>query len=315
MRFSIRSSTSKVKVRTVPWISQLSGTTLVASPVWIMVTEITPASTGFLLRVMMVWKACTIWQATGTGSMPLCGMAACPPLPRITMWNSLLDAITGPVLAANEPTGSPGQLCMPYTTSMGNCLNRPSLIISRAPPPPFFGRLEDEVHRAVEVAVLGEVLRSGEQHGGVAVVAAGVHLARVLAGVGKGVVLLHGQGIDVGAQADGPAALAAIAAVHDAHHPGGAQPPVNGNAPFGELVRHHVGGAHLFEAQLGVGMDVPAHGGDAGGLRQDGIDQFHGVLGGSDEGLHQNDAHPSRHPNHRNDPTPATRATTLSPAS
>jgi hypothetical protein len=71
-----------VKVRTVPCISQLSGTTLVASPVWIMVTEITPASTGFLLRLMMVWKACTIWQAIGTGSMPMCGMAAWPPLPR-----------------------------------------------------------------------------------------------------------------------------------------------------------------------------------------------------------------------------------------
>ena len=55
------------------------GTTLVASPVWIMVTEITPASMGRLLRVMMVWKACTIWQATGTGSMPLCGSAACAP--------------------------------------------------------------------------------------------------------------------------------------------------------------------------------------------------------------------------------------------
>ena len=38
---------------------------------------------GFLLRLMMVWKACTIWQATGTGSSPLCGMAAWPPLPRM----------------------------------------------------------------------------------------------------------------------------------------------------------------------------------------------------------------------------------------
>ena len=95
MRASIRSSTSSVKVRTVPWISQDSGTTLVASPVWIMVTEITPASMGRLLRVMMVWKACTIWQATGTGSMPLCGSAACAPLPRMVMRNSLLDAITG----------------------------------------------------------------------------------------------------------------------------------------------------------------------------------------------------------------------------
>ena len=44
-------------MRTVPRISQLSGTTLVASPVWIIVTEITPASIGRLLRLMMVWKA------------------------------------------------------------------------------------------------------------------------------------------------------------------------------------------------------------------------------------------------------------------
>ena len=125
-----------MKVRTVPRISQLSGTTLLASPVWIMVTEITPASTGFLLRVMMVWKDITIWQATGIGSMPLCGSAACDPLPRITMQKSLLDAMTGPVLAAKVPTGRPGQLCMPNTASTGNCWNKPSLIISRAPPPP-----------------------------------------------------------------------------------------------------------------------------------------------------------------------------------
>jgi hypothetical protein len=54
MRCSIMSSTSKVNVRTVPRNSQLSGMTLVASPAWTMVTEITPASMGFLLRLMMV---------------------------------------------------------------------------------------------------------------------------------------------------------------------------------------------------------------------------------------------------------------------
>jgi len=54
MRRSIRSSVSKVKVRTVPCSSQASGMTLVASPAWIMVTEITPASTGLRLRETMV---------------------------------------------------------------------------------------------------------------------------------------------------------------------------------------------------------------------------------------------------------------------
>ena len=136
MRFSIRSSTSSVKVRTVPRISQLSGTTLVASPVWIIVTEITPASIGRLLRLMMVWNALTIWHATGTGSMPLCGIAACEPLPWIVIVNSLLDANAGPLLSANWPAFRPGQLWAPNTASIGNFSNRPSRIISRAPPPP-----------------------------------------------------------------------------------------------------------------------------------------------------------------------------------
>ena len=136
MRRSIRSSSSSVKVRTVPWISQLSGTTLVASPAWIMVTEITPGSIGRLLRLTMVWNACTIAQAAGTGSMPLCGIAACEPLPRMTMRNSLLEANAGPVLSANWPAFMPGQLWAPNTASIGNLSKIPSLIISRAPPPP-----------------------------------------------------------------------------------------------------------------------------------------------------------------------------------
>jgi hypothetical protein len=39
----------------------------------------------------------------------------------------------------------------------------------------FLGRLEDEMHRAGEVAGLGEVAGGAEQHRGMAVMAAGVH--------------------------------------------------------------------------------------------------------------------------------------------
>ncbi|MNY20428.1 hypothetical protein D3C86_1539060 [compost metagenome] len=136
MRRSIRSSTGTVKVRTVPPIHAWSGTMLVASPAWNWVTEITAVSIGRLLRVMMPCRAETICVPAKTGSKPLCGMAACAPLPFTTMRNSLLDAISGPAVVPNEPTGMPGQLCMPNTASHGKRLNRPSLIISRAPPPP-----------------------------------------------------------------------------------------------------------------------------------------------------------------------------------
>ena len=140
----------------------------------------------------------------------------------------------------------------------------------------FFGRLEDQVDGAVEVAVLGEVQRRGHQHGGVAVVPAGVHLAVVLAGVLEGVELGHRQRVHVGAQADGAAALAAVAPVHDAHHAGGAHAAVHGDAPFRQLFRHQVGGALFLEAEFGMRVDVAPQLGDGRGLRQDGFDQVHG---------------------------------------
>ena len=67
----------------------------------------------------------------------------------------------------------------------------------------LFGGLEDQVDRAVEVAVFGQILRRRQKHGRVAVMPAGVHLAGVLAGVGKGIELLQRQCVHVGTQADG----------------------------------------------------------------------------------------------------------------
>jgi hypothetical protein len=44
----------------------------------------------------------------------------------------------------------------------------------------------------------------------VAIVTTSVHFAGVLAGVGKGVELLHGQGVDVGSEANTSATCTAI---------------------------------------------------------------------------------------------------------
>ena len=95
--------------------------------------------------------------------------------------------------------------------------------------------------------------------------------------MGKGVELLHGQRVHVGAQADGTAAGAAVPPLDDADHAGLAQPPVDGNPPLGELLCHHIGGAHFFKTQLGVGVNVPAHCGNTGGLGDDGINNVHDV--------------------------------------
>ena len=102
----------------------------------------------------------------------------------------------------------------------------------------------------------GQILHSGQQHGRVAIVTAGVHLARMAAGVRKGVELLHGQGVHIGTQTHGLAALTAITAMNDADHAGLAQTAMRGNAPIGQLGRYQIGGANLFKAQLRVGMDI-----------------------------------------------------------
>src|SRR5215475_7039375 len=62
----------------------------------------------------------------------------------------------------------------------------------------FFGGLKDDDGGAVEVARLAQVFGGAQQHGGVPIVAAGMHFARCLGGVGKSGGLGHRQRVHVG---------------------------------------------------------------------------------------------------------------------
>ena len=116
----------------------------------------------------------------------------------------------------------------------------------------LLGRLEDEMHGAVEVARRGEVARRAQQHGGVPVVAAGVHLAGVARLVGQVGGLLDRQRVHVGAQADGRA----VAGLQHPDHSRLADVAMHGAAEFGELAGDELGGAVLLEAELGMRMQV-----------------------------------------------------------
>ena len=120
-------------------------------------------------------------------------------------------------------------------------------------------RLEDDHRRAGEVAGLGEILRRAEQHRGVAVMAAGVHLAGHGRLVGKLVRLLERQGVHVGAQPDHLAARRRRLAADDADHAGA---PDAGHhlvaAERLELLGDRGGGAVDLVEQLGMGMDIAA---------------------------------------------------------
>ncbi|MNT08573.1 hypothetical protein D3C72_1433200 [compost metagenome] len=119
----------------------------------------------------------------------------------------------------------------------------------------FLGRLEDQVQRAVEAALLRDDARGGQQDARVAVVAAGVHLAGHLAGVRQAGGLLNRQRVHVGAQAQAPRA---IAARQRADHAGAGQAAVHLVAPFGQARGHQLAGHVLFVGQLGVGVDLVA---------------------------------------------------------
>ncbi|MCY1521686.1 hypothetical protein D9M68_565110 [compost metagenome] len=142
----------------------------------------------------------------------------------------------------------------------------------------FLGGLEDDIDRAGVVAVLRQVARRSQQHGGVAVMATGVHLAVVLAGMRERVDLLHGQRVHVGAQAHG--AVSRLVAADDPDDARAAQPAMDFDAPFFKLRGHHVGRAEFLEGQFGMRVDVASNLGNVVMPRDDGFEEFHGERSG-----------------------------------
>ena len=121
----------------------------------------------------------------------------------------------------------------------------------------FLGRLEDQVERAAPSAGVRQQLGRRQQHGGVAVMAAGVHQARALAGPGGAGGFGDRQRVHVGAQANAGGALA----THQlADHPGATQAGRHRIAPAAQLVGHQRAGAVLLKRQFGVLVDVAPKG-------------------------------------------------------
>ncbi|MNS20533.1 hypothetical protein D3C72_522720 [compost metagenome] len=117
----------------------------------------------------------------------------------------------------------------------------------------LLGRLEDQCQRAVELPGRRQVARGAKQHGGMPVMAAGVHAALVLAAVRGAGSLVDGQRVHVGAQAQ--AAWAAAIAQY-ADHAGLADTGVHFIAPFFEQLGNQRRSAAFFEAQFRVSVDI-----------------------------------------------------------
>ena len=149
----------------------------------------------------------------------------------------------------------------------------------------FFAGLEDQHRRAVKVAGFGQVTRCAHQHGGVAVVPAGVHQAGLGRFPGELVVLSHGQGVHVGPQPDHARAMHAPMAARrsacngvgglgfppdDRHHPGFANARVNLVHPAQlERLSDALGRVHLFKAEFRMRVQVAPKGSELGMKRLD----------------------------------------------
>ena len=103
-----------------------------------------------------------------------------------------------------------------------------------------------------------------EQHGGVAVVPAGVHLAGAGGGVRSAAELLHIERVEVGAQRD----AGALAVAQGADHAGGGQAAVDLDPHQFERMRHDIGGAVLLEGGFGRGGCRAASPPCSGGCRR-----------------------------------------------
>ncbi len=189
--------------------------------------------------------------------MPLCGSAACAPLPVMrdlelvarahhrTLGDAeLADLHAGPIVGAEDRV-------------TGKAVEEAVLDHLARAGAAFLAGLEDQVQGAVEVRMPRQVLGSGEQHGGMAVMAACMHLARMPRPMGEGVVLLQRQRVHVGAQPDRTLAGAAAQRADEA---GAADAGGHLVAPFRKLFRHHLRGPMLLEAQFRMGVNVPPYG-------------------------------------------------------
>ena len=100
---------------------------------------------------------------------------------------------------------------------------------------------------------LGKIVSGCKQHGGVAVMAAGMALARMLGAVGQIGLFVDRQGVDVGAESDGGTIFLAFEC---GHHPGSANSADEGNAHIGEAGADEVGGLVLLKRKFGLLMQA-----------------------------------------------------------
>ena len=208
-----------------------------------------------MLRDTIDCKASTICAHTTTGSTALCGTAPWPPRPVTVMITVSDEAMNEPGRKPNLPVGKPGMLCIANTASHGNLLEQSVFEHFLRAGLALFGRLENQIQRAVEALVLREMFGGGQQHRRMAVVAACVHLAGHRARIRQAGGLVNRQRVHVGAQAQ---LAGAVAELELADHARLTEPAMHRVAPLLQAFGNQVAGREFLVGQLGLRVDAAA---------------------------------------------------------
>src|SRR5262245_34132933 len=187
------------------------------------------------------------------------------------MGTAPLDHDLENVLRRHQPAGARGEAAdgqaRPVVQAVDlterEAFEQPVLEHGQGTSPPLLGGLEEEAEGAVEAPLGGEDLRRAEQHGGVAVVAAGVHQPGAPGAVGAVPQLLDAERVHVGAERDRASGGAAAQRADDADPTDPLDDLVEPETP--ELVGDERGGSRQLEPELGVGVEVVPPGRHLGG--------------------------------------------------
>ncbi len=173
------------------------------------------------------------------------------------------------------PDRQPRPVVHPIHRRHGEAVHQPFLHHHPAAAGGFLGRLEDEIRRPVEPLRFGKIPCRSQQHGGVAVMPAGMHLPRSGRFVRDVVGLMDRKGIHVGPQAD--RLIAAMAGAQHADHSRLRYAAMDLQPELFEFPRHEIAGPVFLEAQLRMSVKVPAPAGQLAMHRLDAVIDLHWI--------------------------------------
>jgi hypothetical protein len=240
-----------------------------------LVTDTTTDSSGLALRDAIDCSAVTICELATIGSTVWCGIAAWPPRPVTVMSKMSVAAMIGPLTDRELADRQAGQIVHAEHLGDAEAFHHSVIDHLAATTAALFGRLKDHRHRSGEIPGGGEMAGCAKQHGGMAVMSAGVHLAGSPRRPRHACCLFDGKGIHIGAQADGRS-IAAGPAMDDTDNAGAADAgdhfvATKGFQFFGDK---GCGVVHV-KQQFGVGVNGPAPFGDFILLGDDVINKLH----------------------------------------